>query len=1535
MKWFASILVLAVISSSSAEYLKVGKEYLYSVATTVAAGSDDYVHFASVFNISGNIRVQKVNPTLITVQLEDLKYGAYNGEFSYFPQPQYEVKAYQELNPLTEPFQIKLNAKNLVDGIVLSQNVPEWARNIQRGLAGNLQAELSSDKTNTNYEVNEKTVNGECPTTYQLTKDAAGQAEIRKYRSLTNCADRSISIRQPGRTAQYCPDDASRDVYNTTGWAVYRTGVKDGEPVIQSIMSGGGVVYSIFGAKGHTQYSFSTTTFVLQEVKGSGFKKISDPSNSKSYDSLKYVFEYEFDPEQDLTVPGPFFFHYKTAATDTATINDIVSKIKEYIHELTESLDSTDVFHDLVKFHQNSPFRLLPLVSALNYDQLKSIHQTLKAAATDDKKKIELNLFLDSLVLTGTGPAALLIRDVIASSSDDTRLVGRLISQVPHLMRNPTEKLLKEFEVLLKPDLSKHQGRFINFAYASLVGRVCKKQRCSKSDYLTKYIKIYSDQYDKADNFEDQTVAVLLLSNVGIEGALTKLRTIAVDATVDRTVRMAAIAGLKNLAKVDPDSFREAVLPIFYDASNHPELRNRALAIFFYNNFDEKNAQLMALSMWFEKCDQVKHYFYTFLKSLSTTTRPCLKSQGAHAASVLTFFPPMEIDRTKSGHYIRDYYDKDFNFGHMTQFSVQKSGESAFPTSVFIGFNGALGGYGTAYMSLFIRIEGVGKAIADRVMSMTTGQVDFDEVKAVFEKVGVKERSAEPLKIELALIVHGKVVAYHAADQKTVTTIPMWIKKLQEMKSAYEFNSARMMLMGGIIIEEPSTFGTPISTISSASGLIGLQAKVTRDKAGTGIQQQTDLKFQGHLFVYSTMNNHLPAFGTLHAVTAVRTYRARDPRHTTLGLDLKQQSLTFSAETPTEEDPFIVMVHATAFTQVKSDLGTPKDAAAVALLKASCPNCSPVAIISKGADARGTREIGIPKLTRFNYVSGLKRGAKFFDCERPHSRYHTVKKLAKYFSEDNKNTGGLVFWRIVLGLQHMRDALFLSPTTETCGVKGYAIQDKTAKTILQKIEGQVRVNYTPDPNQKLGAKVQIKSSINFKYGGSEPTTRTIDITGGVTTTGINDKRDIKLRFLAKDEKTQKNGVVCVEINAQNKKANDFLSYQGENEPTYERNIKVTWGPEPEGGKANACPTTAAFIKASRKAHRSQEQVEEGNGASWPFKECREQTNSKDWPGTVTPSTHECMQAAIDQTNLRESNISIDYKIDIESRNRWRKPAIALAAFLLPYWEEGSSSSAAHAHAHHVETKSDPDYAEGKLEIDVSASKTRPTLDIHFHGSQGQEEHFHNVDLQSLPGPLRPKPVFSRFSPYYYNLFQAGIFGYCVHSPQSVITFDNFTYNSELSDCPTLLAADCDDKPRFAVLSRKLGADKIGVTVMFGEHKIEVNDVNTAKVDGKDVPITDSVYTDEDAEKLFKFVKVNPNYVAIMSEKLSVFVGYTGNYATVTAGSRYRATSCGLCGNYNGNKNDDLVGPNPTCKLNASDMTKAYIVGEGKCKSSGC
>lgn len=1523
MKTSVALLVLGfVVSSCSAAYIKVGSEYVYDYFTTVSAGSEDYVSFASSYNITGTVRLQKTNPTLITVKFEDLKFGTHNGEFSYYPQPEFSTKPYQQLNPLTEPFQVKLNGNNLAESIVLSDSIPEWARNIQRGLATALQLDTSKlTGAELNFDVTEKTVTGECPTTYQVVKTETGY-RFNKVRLHSDCENRPIQIRKPGTNAQYCPDENSRDVFNSTSYAVYYVENFEGEPTLKTVTAGSGIVYKLFGAKGHSQYSWAMSTFTLKEVKTSGFSQISAPSSAKTYDNLRYVFESSYKEDEDLEQPHAYFFHYKNAITDEAVLQKFSDELYENIQKLAESLESKAVYEDLVQFHKVSPFSIIPVVSSLPFTHLKSLY----AKINRDGKKTMTQLFLDSLVLSGTGPAALLIKDIVQASNREPGMVARLVGPLPNYIRNPTEKLLTEFEPLLKADTTKHQGRIIEFAFASLINRACAKTMCKNSGLLEKYVKYFSDKYDAAENFEEKTVAIIGLRNIGIGDAPKKLLSIIVDKTAERTVRVQAMPKIK----VSEKEAREALLPIFYDRTAHKELRTVAATVFLNNYYDERIAQQMVMTMWTEKCPYVKNYLYTFLESMAFTTRPCLNAKAAKAKTALAIFPKWTIDRTLSGAYARDYYDREFNFGHMTQLSVQKSGDSVLPTTIYGTFNGHIASYGTSYLSFFIRMEGLGKAVADRLMSMQTGVIDFTEIKKVFDAVGVQERTATPLKIELELMFHNRVIAYHAADAKTVTTIPMLLKKLQEMKSTYEVELSRMLLLGGVTVEQPTEFGTPVSVIGSTTAVGAIKVKTNTEKSGTSMSRTSDYRLQMHLFGISQMGNHMPAFGSMHTVTALRTLRARLPRHFNLGVDMKQMSLTFGVETPTVEDPIIAMVHATAYTSLRSDQGTFKNAEVKELLKASCPTCATYAVITKGQSQRGTRQIAIPEMSRFKIFEGVKRGAKYFDCEKVHTRYNTIKKVAKYFGEQDKNAGKLTITRVLLGIQYMRDSLFLSPQTQTCGLKAYYHQDDQAKSIFKKLEGQVRVKYTADPGKKMGTKVQFKGSLNFQHEGEDPQSKSVEVAGQVQFTGI-DKRDVKLRFVAKDEKTGKNGVLCVEAATQMKKASDFLSYEGENEPTFERKITLNWGPET--GK-DSCPTTDAYIKATRKAHRSQEQVEEANTDVWPYKQCNEQKKSDKYPGNLTPATYECMAAAIDQTKLRESNITIEYQVDVEARNRWKKPMVAVAALLLPYWDTESSAVAQHVHSTHVEAPSSAQYVKGSVEIDVSARKQNPTLDIHWHGSQG-DEHFHNVDLAAIPGPLKVKPVFSRFSPFYYEMFQAGVFGYCAANPATILTFDNMTYHADMSECPTLLAADCDDKPRFAVLSRKIAADKIAITIHFADHKIDISSLDKAVVDGKDIPITEAVYTDDDEVKLFKFVKFNQNQIFVLSEKLSLFIGYTGEFATITAGARYRGTSCGLCGNFDGNKYNDLTGPDATCKaLAPNDMVKAYIQREGSCSGVG-
>lgn len=142
----------------------------------------------------------------------------------------------------------------------------------------------------------------------------------------------------------------------------------------------------------------------------------------------------------------------------------------------------------------------------------------------------------------------------------------------------------------------------------------------------------------------------------------------------------------------------------------------------------------------------------------------------------------------------------------------------------------------------------------------------------------------------------------------------------------------------------------------------------------------------------------------------------------------------------------------------------------------------------------------------------------------------------------------------------------------------------------------------------------VKSSLNFKYTGAVPKTKSLDMSLSLVKTGL-EKIEVKSKLAAKDEAAGKGGVLCVDITATQAKVSDFFGYEGESEPTYERTVNIAWSKD-DKSKEGSCPANSAGIKITKKAHRSQAQKEEAKSDMWPYKQCKEHKDSPKYPGDM-------------------------------------------------------------------------------------------------------------------------------------------------------------------------------------------------------------------------------------------------------------------------------------------------------------------------------
>merc|ERR1712071_599706 len=83
---------------------------------------------------------------------------------------------------------------------------------------------------------------------------------------------------------------------------------------------------------------------------------------------------------------------------------------------------------------------------------------------------------------------------------------------------------------------------------------------------------------------------------------------------------------------------------------------------------------------------------------------------------------------------------------------------------------------------------------------------------------------------------------------------------------------------------------------------------------------------------------------------------------------------------------------------------------------------------------------------------------------------------------------------------------------------------------------------------------------------------------------------------------------------------------------------------------------------------------------------------------------------------------------------------------------------------------------------------------------------------------------------------------------------------------------------------------------------------------------------------FRVSKVGPRYY-IEVPMLMLSFRYTGDEIVNIIPSTHRAQHCGMCGNYNGQVFDELVGPSGCAMKDASDMAKSYVLRDKTCEQS--
>ncbi|RUT36884.1 hypothetical protein EM030_18610, partial [Acinetobacter baumannii] len=168
---------------------------------------------------------------------------------------------------------------------------------------------------------------------------------------------------------------------------------------------------------------------------------------------------------------------------------------------------------------------------------------------------------------------------------------------------------------------------------------------------------------------------------------------------------------------------------------------------------------------------------------------------------------------------------------------------------------------------------------------------------------------------------------------------------------------------------------------------------------------------------------------------------------------------------------------------------------------------------------------------------------------------------------------------------------------------------------------------------------------------------------------------------------------------------------------------------------------------------------------------------------------------------------------------------------------------------------------------------------------------------------------------------------CKVQKNQIRTFDDVLYNTPLTTCYSLVAKDCSEQPRFAVLAKKINknSEELLVKVVRREEEIVVkksDDKFLVKVDGKKVNPTEL--------EQYNIEILGDNLIVIRLPQGEVrFDGYT--VKTKLPSYSRKNQLCGLCGNNDGERDNEFMTADNYETEDVEEFHRSYLLKNEECE----
>ncbi|XP_065290068.1 vitellogenin-6-like [Dermacentor albipictus] len=1523
----------------------VGKEYVYKQKGTLHIANPEQPLQSAGVGFRSKIVVQpKEHHTIFSIV--GFEAETFNSESIDVTHHQFKyVRNEEAVGALQRPFAATFD-EGKVDEIQMDKNEPLWVRNMKKGVLSLFQLDLVKGRhkkpDDRDYHVKEDGLHGSCDTLYIVHKEDHGHIEVTKVKNLDKCDDGNYATygRQKGTVCVKCEAQRTYQLADTSE-VYYRLKGTAQRYVIEHAWSESTQMLRSNNEGKEVRVIFNRTLDF--ETEGEITEELSLPREIQKERSLAQQFSVtpDFKDPQDLKHVNGFITYFSLRAIKEHLVLSLQALARlEYTNEDIRDIDDeySGALFFLIAFHSLSTFE---------YDEIDDVYRNHVLTASENKDSMR-HVFLDLLGATGGNRHVAYGLSLIKSGELSNLDAHHFYSKIQINLKEASTAMIHEISDSCKSEAVKSHRRTWSScklaASAIAGGSGCQhakedqeedKGTCSPEivSRFFNYSVMPGDVEHETDH--QSTVFLSVAGNLGTRKAVEYLeRFIRPKWHASEQKRMAALWALRQAAKHQPKLARSAAMPVFHNTSEPSEIRIAAFLVVLETDPELYILRHIGLEMITEPSDQLVAFVSSAFRSLAESEYPCNREISQHLRYVLPLWDNHSrfrepIDGSSSQMFISSGYNRKYDYGGMTQIEMIRSRDSYLPRNLQVSMKDYMAGHTHDTMAVSFESWGMDKLL-NHLVGPQPGSTkniwnfmgrrrfprdaSVDERGHIDDALPIAVREYDPAYARLSLSLFGQTIDTWEFDESLLDVMNSKVtpEKAAE-KPAGSGGRKVFSLTQDWTFLMPTELGIPLSFDHKQADFIYANRQSPNDIMN-GDNGEMNFNVKGH-YLYETRSYQMFALPlSFTNATVGASYDARTviswPLDLRVTLNAAEGKLSLRRPVHLPWNVANHYFHPYTFnmpfeTRVSINLDD--------LLNMQKPLYKPEELTQ--FDRKYFDEAyGVNLAVKGHLLSkGLQRGLRDFS--------NMTWREQLYYVTINPN------W-------HPRDVkIYLKPAAE--GPTKEVDVDMSYKFFES---GEARNSHFNAHDQigdepGLPATHVVNVDVNLKGEANERKT-----TAELRYSFDHDLFNHKLQLFYERtpfSKVEREGMkVCVDVSTNFPKP-DWSRFH--NLPTFYQGQQVNASLDLHYG--SSCEGQSRITIKGKFTHTDDDE--------------RQLTAAVQ--GTPLGRGHLSngfLQKLARKCKASQEN-GIEFSVDcfklLRHSSRFGKfTADVEYANYTPLYRRLFPFQALYPALHPPE---DPFLRvlrlnfkgkNGKLHLvsQVPWRGPKETLvsDITVTREDGHTVEYHGVPL--LNHVLEPT-VFAEMGhtnmEYYSSLYKHG---YCGLQSLSVHTFDGTVVELPQTDCYAVVSRDCSQNKRFLVLARATNNPTLtkALKVFIDTTKVEIlpgteDSSLVLSVDGTTLETTPERpyrHAYHDAE-LFRIVKSEKTWFALVSESYGVYLVFNGNMLFVQVAPFYRGKLCGLCGDYNLDRNHELTGPDGRLYNSTLEFAKSYVVPSSDCK----